>query len=135
MEFINKNAFIQTAITGKNFCSAASDAFSLILANPLRFGIVSIVGWLLAMIGRVLIAGLTTLLFYVLISYVTSIHENVQEPIFLLILVGLASFAIASIFMAIFDVSVDTLLQCFLIDEVANVKPQYAHPDLAPLLD
>ena len=87
------------------------------------------------MIGRILIAGLTTLLFYVLIGYVTSIHENVQEPIYLLILVGLASFAIASIFMAIFDVSVDTLLQCFLIDEAANVKPQYAHPDLAPLLD
>ena len=87
------------------------------------------------MIGRILIAGLTTLLFYVLISYVTSIHENVQEPIYLLILVALASFAIASIFMAIFDVSVDTLLQCFLIDETANVKPQYAHPDLAPLLD
>ena len=74
VEFINKNAFIQTSITGKNFCGAASDAFTLIMSNPLRFGIVAFVGWILAMIGRILIAGLTTLLFYVLISYVTSIH-------------------------------------------------------------
>ena len=134
IEFINKNAFIQTAISGKNFCSSASDAFSLILANPLRFAIVTMVGWILAMVGRILITALTVFLFYILISYVTSIHDNVQEPIYLLILVGLATFAIACIFMSIFDVSVDTLLQCFLIDEQANVKPQYAHPDLAPLL-
>lgn len=95
----------------------------------------AIVGWLLAMVGRLLITGLTTFLFYLFISYVTSIHENVQEPIYMLIVVALATLAIATIFMSIFDVSVDTLLQCFLIDEQANVKPQYAHPDLAPLLD
>ena len=135
VEFINKNAFIQTAITGKTFCSAAGDALALIVANPLRFGIVAIVGWLLALIGKILIAALTTFLFYIFISFVTNIHENVQEPIYMLILVGLASFSIAVVFMAVFDISVDTLLQCFLIDEQANVKAQYAHPDLAPLLD
>ena len=87
------------------------------------------------MVGKILIAGLTTLLFYIFISYVTSVSRNVQEPIYLLIVVGLTSFAIATIFMSIFEVAVDTLLQCFLIDEQANIKPQYAHPDLAPLLD
>ena len=116
VEFINKNAFIQTSITGRNFCGAAGDALALVLTNPLRFGIVAIVGWLLAMVGKILIAGLTTFLFYIFISYVTSVSQNVQEPIYLLIVVGLTSFAISTIFMSIFEVSVDTLLQCFLID-------------------
>ena len=46
----------------------------MLVANPLRFTIVAIVGWLLAMVGRLLITGLTTFLFYLFISYVTSVH-------------------------------------------------------------
>jgi len=61
-------------VTGKNFCGSAGDAFALIVANPLRFTIVAIVGWLLAMIGRILITGLTVFLFYIFITYVTSVH-------------------------------------------------------------
>ena len=87
------------------------------------------------MVGKVLIAGLTTFLFYIFVTFVTSVSQNIQEPIYMLILVGLSSFAIATIFMSVFDVSVDTLLMCFLIDESVNLKPQYAHPDLAGLLD
>ena len=135
VEFINKNAFILISITGRNFCSSAGDAVSLITTNPLRFSVVAIVGWLLALVGKILIAGLTTFLFYVFVTFVTNVNENIQEPILMLILVGLSSFAIATIFMAVFDVSVDTLFMCFLIDEAVNLKPQYAHPDLAGLLD
>jgi len=116
VEFINKNAFILISITGRNFCSSAGDAVSLISSNPIRFSVVAIVGWLLALVGKILIAGLTTLLFYIFVTFVTSVNENIQEPILMLVLVGLSSFAIATIFMSVFDVSVDTLLMCFLID-------------------
>lgn len=116
VEFINKNAFILISITGRNFCGSAADAVSLITANPLRFSVVSIVGWLLALVGKILIAGLTTFLFYIFVTFVTNVSQNIQEPILMLILVGLAAFAIATIFMGVFDVSVDTLLMCFLID-------------------
>jgi len=131
---MNKHAFIQTSITGYNFCTAAADSLSLILANPTRFGVVTVVGWLLAMVGRILITGLSAFVFYIAITYVTAIQENVQEPIYLVILVALAALAISTIFMSIFDISVDTLLQCFLIDEQANGKPQYAHPDLIEVM-
>jgi len=36
MKFLNKNAYIQTAIFGYNFCKAARKAFFLILRNILR---------------------------------------------------------------------------------------------------
>ena len=127
---MNKHAYIQCTITGYNFCTAAADSLSLTLANPLRFGVVTVVGWLLAMVGRILITALTSLLFYLFISYVQSVQENIQEPIYLVIIVALFTFAVATMFMAMFDVAVDTLLQCYLIDEQANTKPQYAHPDL-----
>jgi hypothetical protein len=53
----------------------------------------------------------------------------------MLILVGITSFAIALIFMSIFDVAVDTLLVCFLVDEQSNTKAIYAPPELADLMD
>lgn len=89
----------------------------------------------MALLGRILITALTTFIFYLMISYVSSAKDNIQEPIYMIILVALYTFAIAVIFMSVFDVAVDTLLVCFLVDEQANTKPIYAHPDIAPLLD
>jgi len=43
MKFLNKNAYIQTAIFGYSFCKAARKAFFLILRNILRISAVAIV--------------------------------------------------------------------------------------------
>lgn len=75
---LNKNAYIQIAITGKNFCSASSDAVALITVNPLRYTLVIVVEFLLTLLGKCLIAGLTTFLFYILITFNMSVKENVQ---------------------------------------------------------
>lgn len=132
---MNKNAYIQIAITGKNFCSASADVVALIVANPLRYTIVGAVGTILALVGKLLIAALTTFLFYLFITFVSSVKENVQEPIYLLIVVAITSYAVALIFMSVFEVSVDTLLACFLIDERSNVKAVYAPENLVELMD
>lgn len=132
---MNKNAYIQIAITGKNFCSASADVVALIAANPLRYTIVGAVGTILALVGKLLIAALTTFLFYLFITFVSSVKENVQEPIYLLIVVAITSYAVALIFMSVFEVSVDTLLVCFLIDERSNVKAVYAPENLVELMD
>ena len=46
MKFINKNAYIQTAIFGYHFCKAAKCAFFLILRNIARIMALSIVSGL-----------------------------------------------------------------------------------------
>jgi hypothetical protein len=53
MKFMNKNAYIQTAIYGYSFCKAARCAFFLIARNILRFGAVSIVGDFVLFLGKV----------------------------------------------------------------------------------
>ncbi len=53
----------------------------------------------------------------------------------MLILVAIASYAIALIFMAVFDVAVDTLLVCFLVDEQSNTKAVFASAELSELMD
>jgi len=84
----------------------------------------------MAIIGKLTISALTTFLFYLFITFVTSVKATIQEPIYMLILVAIGSFAIAYIFMSVFDMAVDTLLVCFLIDEQGNSKAFHASGDL-----
>lgn len=53
MKFMNKNAYIQTAIYGYSFCKAARSAFFLLLRNVLRVAAVSIVADFVLLLGKV----------------------------------------------------------------------------------
>ena len=121
-------------VTGKDFCQSSADALALISANPVRYNAVGVVGYILAIVGKLTISALTTFLFYMFITFVISVKANIIEPIYLVIMVAIGSFAIGYIFTAIFDVAVDTLLACFLIDQQANGKALYATPKLTELI-
>lgn len=68
-----------------------------------------------------MIAGSSTFIFYLMITYISSINTNVLEPIYLLIVVFQISFVVAIFFMSIYTLAMDTILQCFIVDE-ANQK-------------
>lgn len=53
MKFLNKNAYIQTAIYGYSFCKAARKAFFLILRNILRVAAVNMVAEFVLFLGKV----------------------------------------------------------------------------------
>jgi choline transporter-like protein 2/4/5 len=52
LNFINKNAYIQTALEGTSFCRAAMNAFSLLLRNCLRVGALAIVSTVFLQVPR-----------------------------------------------------------------------------------
>ena len=53
MKFLNKNAYIQTAIYGTSFCKSARRAFFLILRNILRVAAVNVVADFVLILGKV----------------------------------------------------------------------------------
>jgi choline transporter-like protein 2/4/5 len=53
VKFLNKNAYIQTAIYGYSFCKAARTAFFLLLRNILRVAAVNMVSGFVIMLGKV----------------------------------------------------------------------------------
>merc|ERR1712054_458178 len=59
IKFLNKNAYIQIALLGKNFCVSAKNAFFLIARNIARFGVVAYLGSILHFMGIVFITGAT----------------------------------------------------------------------------
>ena len=67
--FLNKNAYIQIALRGKNFCMASKDGFEIVWSNPLRFGIVAGVGSIIMFIGKLLIASATTAVMWAIFTY------------------------------------------------------------------
>lgn len=96
---------------------AAKDGFEIAWCNPLRFAIVNGVGEIIMILGKLMIAGATTFSFYALITFNSSIQPNVLKPIYLLIVVFVISYAIGMLFMSIYSVAMDTILQCFIVDE------------------
>lgn len=60
IEYLNKNAYIQIALTGKNFCSAAKEAFETIWANAGRYSLVAGIGGAFNFVR-----GIATIVYYV----------------------------------------------------------------------
>jgi choline transporter-like protein 2/4/5 len=67
LDFINKNAYIQTAITGANFCSAAGAASGLLIRNCLRLGAITLCSSLFVLLGKIFIAVVTAVITALLI--------------------------------------------------------------------
>ena len=112
----------------------------MVFSNALRYSIVSGVGSIMMFIGKLLISVGTTCAFYAFITYVYSVKINILQPIYLLIIVFIMSYAVAILFMTVYTLAMDTLLACFIVDETNSKSkggkaPQYAPPELAALMD
>merc|ERR1711998_447832 len=68
MKFLNKNAYIQTAIFGYSFCKAARKAFFLILRNIARIAATAMVAEFVLIIGQILVPLSTLFLAYMVMD-------------------------------------------------------------------
>ena len=72
-----------------------------------------------------MIATATSLAFYCLVTYISSIASTILEPILLIIvnlyfiqIVFIMAYAVSTLFMSVYSIAMDTLLACFIIDEM-----------------
>mmetsp|Transcript_13866 Transcript_13866/g.23897 ORF Transcript_13866/g.23897 Transcript_13866/m.23897 type:complete len:966 (+) Transcript_13866:56-2953(+) len=117
VKFLNKNAYIQIALYGTPFCTSAKKAFFLILRNALRFGTIAILGSVIHIIGIMFIVAGTGIIGYFILS---GLHPNMAPAIPILIYLMLG-YTVARLFTSIFELAVDTTLQCFLCCEELNI--------------
>jgi len=115
MRFINKNAYIQTAIFGSSFCTSAKEAFFLIMRNAARLAAISYVAGGVVFVGKLFITTLTTgISYYTIDHYVGDELYSVIGPLFF---IAATSWFIAGMFMSVYDMGIATILQCFVADE------------------
>jgi Plasma-membrane choline transporter len=69
------------AVQGKNFCASCVDAFGLLLRNPLKFGLVAVLGEIFVFLGKVFIGLSVGLIGYCIIAYTDPYKETIYSPI------------------------------------------------------
>jgi len=115
IKFMNKNAYIQTAIFGTAFCASAKQAFGLIMRNASRVGSISYVSTVVLFVGKLFISFTTAAVAYIIINL--RMGSELYSPGGPTAMVFILSYAIGSMFLDVFDTSTSTILQCFIADE------------------
>jgi len=114
VKFITKNSFIQIALQSKNFCSACWTSFYLIIRWAGRFGSAGIIGWIMMILGKGTIMGLSAFFTFLLIKYE---FPEVHQPFLPAIIIAAFGYLVGSLFLSIFSFSCTAILHCFLLDE------------------
>merc|ERR1719433_1098629 len=108
IEFLTKNAYIQVALKGTNFCKSAKEAWRITLANMIRFGVVAVLGRVINKIGLLFIMAATTILGW----YILQLTHADVTPVVPMASYVFMSYLVAKLFMGVFGMAVDTCLQC-----------------------
>jgi len=135
MDKINKNAYVWTAIWGDSFAPAVCNSFSLIWNNLFRVAAINMVGVYMLFLGKLVVALLTT----GICSLIMKAYglDKLNSPVVPLVVIFIIAYMVASIFMVIFDTTIDTVFLCFLVDEKINKGSgnMYASDDLVKIVE
>jgi len=139
IKFINKNAYIMTAMCSDSFCSGARRALFLLLRHAFSVLAVSVIGDWVIFFGKLQIVLGTTAVGWVLLTQTDIAGEYAYDEmqgdmLVVLIVIAIVAFLIASIFCEVFGVCVDTVLLSFChdldVNDGSEEKPYYLPPDL-----
>ena len=137
IEWLNRNAYIMTAIEGTSFCTSAWNGLALLVKNILSVATVNIIGDIMLFLGKLVVSlGSGVIAFGMLDADTFSYgDEKVSSPLFIVIVVCLFAFLIASVFMSIVELGIDTILLCYCKDTDDNGgTPLNAPPALVKAL-
>ena len=132
MKFLNQTAYIQIAIFGISFCSAAKRAFWLIARNVARIMAVTLVSSFVLILSKLFITLMTAMAFYYVVT--TRLGDEMNGIFFPTFLTTGCAYFAASMFNEIFGTAIWTTLQCFVADKEMFKTPKYATGDLAKLI-
>ena len=116
IRFLTENAYIMIAITGKNFCSSAQEAFYLMVRSSAQFFISHGTTKLFINAGVILIITLCTFVGYIFITSIEPYKHEIQSPVFLTVLFGLITLPVAWAFMEFFEKGANTILMCYCVE-------------------
>jgi solute carrier family 44 protein 1 (choline transporter-like protein) len=122
MKYLTKSAYVQIAIKGTNYCQSAVAAFKLTLENPLRIAINSGLSSIIMFIGKATITCLVTVASYYAIMRIQYYALLITSPIAPTIICGIIAYAISAIYMMVYGVSCNAIIQCFITDESEQLQ-------------
>jgi hypothetical protein len=117
MKWINRNAYVYIAITGKAFFAAAGCATALLLRNAAKTVAVTYVGEAALILAKIAIVGFNCILSYAFMYYFpTVLAEGVTNPTLTVVMVGVITYTVASLFLSNYQLAIDTIFLSALED-------------------
>ncbi|XP_076246590.1 choline transporter-like protein 1 isoform X2 [Calliopsis andreniformis] len=111
LKFLTRNAYIETAIYGCNFCTGGKKAFQALSNNILRVAAINSVGDTVLFLGKVLVVTLTVVSGIYLMQ-----KEGLHHPWVPIVLAGVFAFLVAHCFISIYEMIIDSIFICFCED-------------------
>lgn len=90
---------------------------SLLWANAARATIINGLGGAFMWVGKLTISVATAFIAYCILMYVEPYMTDVSNPFISCFLVFVIAFVIGTLFMSVYGMCIDAILQCFLLDE------------------
>jgi len=135
LKYVNKNAYIQTAIFSTSFCKSCRESFALIFRNAARLCAISYISAAVLIIGKLFISSVVTVVAYYAIqeSDLSDHLYSVGGPV---VIIFLISYWLSDFFMDVLDVGILTVLHCFIADEeMFDGGERYSEKSLKDFVD
>lgn len=127
LQLLTQHVYIEIALRNFNFCKAASKCIKLMKRNSLVFFSLSGLVGLFLMIGTILLSISVTFLGHYLLKLYGNFFNLDFETTGPLIVIFLIALAVSLMFNNIFDISADTMLHCFLLEDEINRRREFAN--------
>ncbi|KAF7993255.1 hypothetical protein HCN44_006315 [Aphidius gifuensis] len=116
LKYVTRNAYIETAIYGCDFCTGGKKAFRAISDNILREAVINSVGDFILFLGKIFVVAVTI----VVGVYLIQKKSGLYHPWVTIFIAGLFAFLIAHCFISIYEMIIDTIFICFCEDCSTN---------------
>jgi len=120
IKFLDSHAYIRIALTGEGFCEAAQNAMGMVVMNAGKFLALSGVGSIFQLLGRVFITVVSSYLGYWIITNSDHYSEEINSPAPPTVIFVVSSYLVASMFMSIYEVAADTIIQAYILDHTLH---------------
>ena len=139
LRFINKNAYIMIAVTGKKFCTSAWKAVTILLTNIRgTIAINGITGFIL-FLGRILITGGIGIgSFFWFSKYNANQEEKLDYSVVPIAICTIGAYLVTSLFFSVYDMGIDTMFLCYCHDVDINNgadKPYFMTKSMQNIMD
>ena len=139
LKFLNRNAYIMTAVYGNSFCGGARRAFDLLFRNMARVVVLDKVTDFILFIGKLIVVGLVLLASVAIFrSNAPNLDQELSYQSVPIVMIIFCTYAIASSFFSVYNMAVDTIFLSFLEDiekhDGSPDNPYFMHEDLMAIL-
>jgi len=116
IKVVNKSGFVTVALKSQNFCTSCLEGFSLLLRNPLKFGLLAVLGEMFTLLGKLFVGIATAVIGYLIISNFSPYTETLYSPFVPTIFFFINGIIVGSVFMSVYGLSADTIMFCYFVE-------------------